>query len=55
MKVEIVKPVLFGAQITRTGVLDVPESIANHWVATGAAKLPEQPKPVDAGGQKKGY
>ena len=53
MRVEIINPVVYGGAVARSGALDVPESIARHWIATGAAKNaepnnPPAPAPVAA-------
>jgi hypothetical protein len=38
MKVEILKAVLINGVLKRSGVFDVPEFSAKHWIATGAAR-----------------
>lgn len=40
MLVEILKPVPVYGEVKRAGVVDVPAHSANHWIATGAARLP---------------
>jgi len=52
--VEILKQVLFKGQwvkpLAKGGpVVSVPDATANHWIATGAARLPDTapPKPAE--------
>lgn len=55
MRVEIVKPVVYGGVLTRSGTLDVPESVARHWVSVGAAKEPgNPPAPAPAAAAERG-
>lgn len=48
MRVEIVKPVAFRGEVKRSGVVDAPEHVAKHWLATGAAKSAEVNPPATA-------
>jgi len=47
VRVEIAKPVNLHGEIKRSGVVEVPDPIGRHWLATGAAVAPATQKPPE--------
>lgn len=57
MRVEILKPVVLHAEVKSSGVVEAPDRIARHWIATGAAKAAEPvnpPAPAPAAAAERG-
>jgi len=46
MRVQLLKPVFLLGEIKKSGIFDVPEASAKHWIATGSAKLASSPAPA---------
>lgn len=46
MRVEILKAVMVLGQVKRSGIVEVPDATAQHWIATGAAKAAPSTPPA---------